>query len=88
MLTVVFNSNSGKSQVTWVLSVLCDTVASTVRLRLTDGVRENNQTTLTVRWSSMNSVPGQQVEDSLGEQFNIIIFHYITFDDGRGIKTH
>jgi hypothetical protein len=77
VLTVVFNSNSGKSQVTWVLLVLCDTVASTIRLGLTDGVRENNETTIMVRWFSMNSVPGQQIEDSLGEQFNIITLHYI-----------
>ena len=77
MLTVVFNNNSGKSQVTWVLLVLCDTLFSTIRPRRIVGVRENNQTTLIVYWSSMNSVPDQQVEDSLGEQFNVITLHYI-----------
>jgi len=77
VLTVVFNNNSGKSQVTWVLLVLCDTLFSTIRPRRIVGVRENNQTTLIVYWSSMNSVPDQQVEDSLGEQFNVITLHYI-----------
>jgi len=72
--------------VTWVLLVLCDTLFSTIIHRLIVGIGENNQTTLIVHWSSMNSVPDQQVEDSLGEQFHII--NYVTFDYSRGIKTN
>jgi len=77
VLTVVFNSSSGKSQVTWVLLVLCYTLFSTTRLRLIAGVRKNSQTALIVHRSSMNSVPDQQVEDSLGEQFDIVTLRYI-----------
>lgn len=62
---------------TWVLLVLCDTLFSTIRLSIIVGVRENNQTILIVHWSSTNSVPDQQVEDSLGEQLNIITLCYI-----------
>lgn len=62
---------------TWALLVLCDRLFSTIKLRLIVGVRENSQTTLVVHWSNMNSVPDQQVQDSLGEQFNIIALCYI-----------
>ena len=77
MPIVVSNRNLGKYQVTWFLLVLCDTLFCTVRLRLIAGVRENNQTTLIVHWSCMNSVPDQQVEDSVGENFDIITLCYI-----------